>query len=157
MEGSETSGTLYLTMIIQAIITIAVFGLIYFIVRKPIRRMVDKYFRENDKRIQKTEDIQNIVANKELQDITSKAKKRICELEDERTNTEEHIKQRAKEEEKRILESFINKAHKTITEERDNAIKEMRREFDEIILDSKDNSNLKRESREDENQLDKSE
>jgi F0F1-type ATP synthase membrane subunit b/b' len=134
MDGTESLSTILIRTIIQVGIFIIVLGILYFVAYKPIRRIMNKYLKQNNSKpdILDKQKIENI---RKFKDISEETNRTIKELDEEIYKIKEQAAKDIEEEEKEILESIITKSQKTINKEHDNAIKQLRSEYEHLITD----------------------
>jgi len=144
MEGTEDLSKVLLTAAVQIIIFGIVITILYFAAYEPIKKYFYEYFQRTGKKEEQI-DSKSLDENEQAKfDYVSEANKTIKKIEGKAAQVSSNIKQRIKEDEKKISESIISKAKIQTSKERDSAIDELKKEYSNLILHSKD-SNVKHE------------
>jgi len=132
MDGTESLSTILIRTIIQVVISIIVLCFLYFAAYKPIKRHLIGYFWRAENR---EEDSKPPYKKERAEfDYVSAADKGIKMIEEQTVEYSSNNKKRTEMEDKKLEESIINKAKKQINEERDNAIKKMKREYADFLI-----------------------
>jgi F-type H+-transporting ATPase subunit b len=140
MEGTENLGFNLPALLIQIISFLVILGLLYFAAYRPIMRRANKRLQEAK---DKEEQLEKELLNNTEQGIdryTGEAKKQRQEIINRIKQVEEEARQKAQGENERTLEAIINKARAEIGRERDEAIGEVRQEYNNIFIPNTNNS-----------------
>ena len=114
--------------------------MLYLVARKPITTIFNKYFHQAGKN---TEHIDSKLLDETKQkkgDYVSEANKEIQKLKYRLEQGENMIQQRVRDENSKALESIVRRAKVQIGKERDNAIREVRQEYDNLVVNTADNN-----------------
>jgi len=134
MDGTESLSTILIRTIIQVVIFIIILCILYFVAYKPFKRIMNRYLKQNNSKPDIL-DKQRIENMRKFKDISEETDKTIEELDEEIYKIKEQATKDIEEEEKEMLESIITKSQKTISKEHDNAIKQLRSEYEHLITD----------------------
>jgi len=140
MEGTENLGFNLSALLIQIISFLVLLVLLYFAVYRPIMRRINKRSQETKG---KAEQLEKELLTKTGQGIDSyigEVKKQRQEIIDRVKQVEEEARQKAQGENERALEAIINRARAEIGRERDEAIGEVRQEYDNLVVHDTDNN-----------------
>jgi len=136
MEGLAELGVNLPVLIAQVINVAILFGLLYLVAYKPIIRLLDARSRRIKESMEQAEAIREQVAQTEervkarLAEANKEGQERIAQA----MKIGEELKQKAREEAKQEAEALISRARAEIQAERDEAIREVRKEFADLTI-----------------------
>jgi F-type H+-transporting ATPase subunit b len=136
MEGLAELGVNLPVLIAQVINVAILFGLLYLVAYKPIIRLLDARSRRIKESMEQAEAIREQVAQTEervrarLAEANKEGQERIAQA----MKIGEELKQKAREEAKQEAEALISRARAEIQAERDEALREVRKEFADLTI-----------------------
>ncbi len=136
MEGIESLGISWPTLLAQIVNFVVLFGLLYLLAYKPVMRMLDERAGKVKESMEQTEYIKEQAAHAE-----EEAERRIEAASKEgqgvvarAVRTGEEVRQQAQQEARQDAEVLIARARTEIQRERDDAVDELRREFADLTI-----------------------
>lgn len=140
MGGTENLGFNLSALLIQIISFLVLLGLLYFAAYRPIMRRVKKRSQEAKGKAEQLEKGLLTKTGQEMDRYIGEAKKQRQKIIDQVRKVEEATRQKAQGENERALEAIINRARAEIGRERDDAIGEVRQEYDNLVEHTVDNN-----------------
>ncbi len=132
MEGAEELGFNLTSLLVQVISFLVFLVLLYFAVYRPIMRRINKRSQEAKENAERMEKELLIKIEQGMDRYIGEVEKQRQEIINQVKQAEETNRQKAQEENEKALEVIINRARTEIGRERDVAIGEIRREFDDL-------------------------
>ena len=139
MEGTESMGFTLPSLLIQVISFLVLIGLLYFAAYRPIMRRVNKRSQEAKEKEEHLEKELLTKTEHGFDKYISEAKKQRQEIINQVKQVEEEARQKAQGENEKALEAIINRARTEIGRERDEAIGEVRQEYDNLVVHNSNN------------------
>jgi len=136
LEGISELGINIPSLLAQLVNFALFLGLMYLVAYKPIMKMLDERSRKVKESMEQTEQIK-----KQAQQAEEAFKAKIEEASqqgqmiiDRATRTSEEIRQKARQEAKEEAETLLARARAEIKHERDEIIRELRREYADLTI-----------------------
>ena len=136
MEGIESLGINWQTLLAQIVNFAILFGLLYLVAYKPIMRILDERAGRVKESMEQTEYIKEQAARAEgeAEKRIEAASKEGQEVVARAVRTGEEVRQEAQQEARQDAETLITRARTEIQRERDDAIDELRKEFADLTI-----------------------
>ena len=136
MEGIQSLGISWPTLVAQIVNFVSLFGLLYLVSYKPIMRMLDERSNRVKESMEQTEYIKEQAAHAEEE---SKRQIEAANREGQEAiaravRTGEEMRQQAQQEARQDAETLIGRARTEIQRERDDAVDELRKEFADLSI-----------------------
>ncbi len=136
MEGIESLGISWPTLLAQIVNFAVLFGLLYLLAYKPVMRMLDERAGKVKESMEQTEYIKEQAAHaeEEAERRIEAASKEGQEVVARAIRSGEGVRQQAQQEARQDAEVLIARARTEIQRERDDAVDGLRREFADLTI-----------------------
>jgi F-type H+-transporting ATPase subunit b len=123
-------------LISQLVSFLILFGLLSFLVYKPLLKMMDERSKKVKESLEQAEAVkeQSRHAEEEVKKEIQSASQRGMEMIAQATKTSDEIRAKAQELAKQDAEALVSRARQAIKAERDGAIDELRQEFADLTI-----------------------
>lgn len=132
MEGAEELGFDLTSLLVQVTSFLVLIVLLYFAVYRPVMRRINKRSQEAKESAKRMEKELLVKIEQGMDRYIGEVEKQRQEIVEQVKQVEEANRQKAQGENEEALEAIINKARTEIGHQRDIAIGEIRREFNDL-------------------------
>lgn len=139
MESAENLGFNLPALLLQVVSFLVLLGLLYFAAYRPIMRRINKRSQEAKENTEQIVRELSGETERRMAKYISEANKRIQNLRNKLEQNESMTRQRVRDENSKALESIVRKARVKIGKERDDAIREVHQEYDDLVVRNAEN------------------